>query len=508
MRLLGTFSLVLVTGAAFAQAPFTIVRPVDGSKVRETVKILIPKNSVPPGGYIGIFIGGKFVEATTPALDKTKKFYEYDLDTKGRKIEDGKVSLEAVLYADYENQPRIVNRSSVEVTVQNSAESNIPESGIYLRYKWAPGTQAIYDYSIRSIIDTGDSKANAEGEHANEVASDPYSVRVLYSTETRYGNGDGLVRSQLVPEKGKDYGIFLVNGSPDPVKLYDVDMHSVYQRLTPTGLEVFGSIPISFPFEGTAGESYTSLLSVHPLPTLPTKKVRPGSSWSARFQRGAIDLNNMATINTLVSHYIARGEFKDVEWEMGHPCARIENSIESAQESVESKKLKEKNADFTGDKVAVKETVWFALDKQVVLKVIRTSTVETEIANQNSFGGPNGGPPGFGPGGPQGPGAGGGGKKIPNRPGVSGGGGGGKIQIPSGQTPSGDFQAGGVPGPRGRGRQLPGVPGGLGGPSGPPGFGPGGRGGVGTRGRGGNGVAPAGSTFIKLTREETFVLEQ
>ena len=47
--------------ALAAQGSFTIVRPFDGSKVREMVKVLFPKNSVPDNsGYVGIFIDGKF----------------------------------------------------------------------------------------------------------------------------------------------------------------------------------------------------------------------------------------------------------------------------------------------------------------------------------------------------------------------------------------------------------------------------------------------------------------
>ena len=92
-------------GAALAQAPFTIVRPADGSKVREKVHVLIPKNSIPQGGYIGIFLNGKFLEAVTPPL--AGKYYDYVLDTKGRQIADGKVNLEAVLFVDYNKDGRL-----------------------------------------------------------------------------------------------------------------------------------------------------------------------------------------------------------------------------------------------------------------------------------------------------------------------------------------------------------------------------------------------------------------
>ena len=40
-RWIGSLALACVAGAAFAQAPFTIVRPADESKVREKVRIEI-----------------------------------------------------------------------------------------------------------------------------------------------------------------------------------------------------------------------------------------------------------------------------------------------------------------------------------------------------------------------------------------------------------------------------------------------------------------------------------
>jgi hypothetical protein len=500
-RLVGTFAFVLLSTAVWADAPFTIVRPADGSRVRETVRILIPKNSVPPGGYIGIFVGGKFIEATIPPLDKTKKFYEYDLDTKGRKIQDGKLNLEAVLYEDFHNQPRIVNRSSVDVTVQNSAESKIPAEGILLRYKWKPGTEAIYDVSTKLIVDTGDSAKNSLGGKADETTSEGENLRVLYSTEARYPGGDGLVRIQGIPDKGKDSTYLTVLGDTQPKKWMDYDMASIYQRLTPTGLEVFGSVPFALPLEGTAGEgAYTDLLVVRPLPTLPTRRVKVGDSWSARFQDGNLDLSKVHEVNSLVNHYIARGEFKDVEWEMGHPCARIVDSIEVAQPSLESQKLKKEGREFTGNKVQLEETVWFALDRGQVVKIIRTQTVEGQVAYQSNFGGAGGGTSAPGGAGPRGARGGG----LP--PGVPGGnrfgGGADKSFGPNGlQSSIGDFQ-------KGRFGQGGGAAFGPGGPGGPGGFGAGARGGFGQRGRAGGGVAPASTAFVRTTVQETFVLEQ
>ena len=86
---------LLAAGAALAQGTFTIRRPVEGSTVREIVTLRIPKNSIPEGGYLGILVNGKFLEAVAPSVDGND--YIYKLDTKRRGIADGTVNIEAVL---------------------------------------------------------------------------------------------------------------------------------------------------------------------------------------------------------------------------------------------------------------------------------------------------------------------------------------------------------------------------------------------------------------------------
>src|SRR5438105_2316276 len=58
-RLFGTLALSAVIGAAFAQAPFTVVSPrnynpdTNSPLSREKVVIKFPKNSIPSSGYVG-----------------------------------------------------------------------------------------------------------------------------------------------------------------------------------------------------------------------------------------------------------------------------------------------------------------------------------------------------------------------------------------------------------------------------------------------------------------------
>lgn len=457
-RSFGILVFMGVVGAALAQAPFTIVRPADGAKVREKVHVMIPKNSIPQGGYIGIFLNGKFIEATTPPLNG--KFYDYVLDTKGRGIADGKVNLEAVLYVDYNENPRIVDRSSVSVNVANSASIAVPAGGFKLRYRFTPGTELVYNMEQRLSISTISGTQNSLGGHAAELPLDSEKIRLMYAVDNAYGNGDGLIRIQAMTEPGKDFAMLTTETSGDPQKYYDYMMHPVYMRVNNTGNEVFGSVPTYFPIEGTSGSTgedvMTELYADFPLPTLPAKAVSPGSSWQSRFQNGALDLEKKDEATSIVSRFPARGEFIGVEWEMGHPCAKIRNTIAQGTKTSDGKKLSAAGRAFADDKVEMSETIWFALDRGVVMKIQRDITIDRKLESQG--GGPAGGPGMGGPAGMGGPSRG-----PMGGPGGKGGGAPGVDDLqrgkPGGFGPQGGPGMGGPPG-RGGGPGMMGPGGG------------------------------------------------
>ena len=479
-RSIGILLGLCMAGFAIAQAPFTIVRPADGSKVREKVKVLIPGDSIPDGGYVGIFVGGKFVEAVV--LDKKNKFYEYTLDTKARGIPDGQLRIEVVLYVDFNDAPRIVDRSSVDVSVQNSASIPIPEDGLKLRYKFRAGTQMIYAMEQRVAISTITSTQNQLGGRAAELPLDSEHVRLLYAVDNAYGNGDGLVRMQALPDKGKDYAILTTLNSDTPERYYDNQMAPIYMRLTSTGGEVFGSIPAYTPMEGTGGNvSQVDLYANFPLPTLPAKSVKPGDAWQGRFLWGKLDLENWMNQKSVVQNFPARGQFMGVEWEMGFPCAKIQHSIESGTQSIEGIKLAQQGADFSEEKVSMKETVWFALDTGKIVRIQRDITIDRKVPeNAAPAAGQDGGQGGTG------------GPTV----GKAGGGGGGSIG-------EGFLQRRGGPdgGDEGVGR---------GGQRGGPQVGGTGTSGTGTRGgaTGRGGGASGGPQFVRVKVQQIFTLEK
>jgi hypothetical protein len=307
---------------------------------------------------------------------------------------------------------------------------------------------------------------------------------MLYAFDNVVSTPNGLqyiVRMQALSEKGKNYADLQVASDNEVKRYMDYEMAPIYMQMTGTGLQVWGSIPPYISFEGTTGEgSRLDLFASLPLPTLPEKRVRPGDSWQARFQDGVIDLEKLYDVTSVVRTTPGRGEFVGVEWERGRRCAVIRNIIEVGTASLESRGLARAGVQ-EDERRSLNETIWFDLDRKVIVKIIREQTIDTtqDIGRVTGFGsggasgsaGPSAGGPGVGAPGAGGPppgfgGPGGGGQGDDNKAITPGSlsdilrqirpGGGGRGGRGGGQTGPGGFGQGGFPG-------APGAPGGFGG---------------------------------------------
>lgn len=359
-------------GMAMAQTSFTIVRPQEGSKVRETVRLLFPMNSVPDNGYVGIYFNGKFIEAIVPA--KGAQYRYYDIDTKARQIADGPLKVEAVLFQDFADRPRIIERTEVQLEVANSANIEVPDKGLTLRYKFRPGTQWIYRLTQKVAVNNLSEAIARQTDTASLLAgADTEEIRLLYSVDNAYNGGEGLVRLQALPEKGKRELRVTTSDSEEPRTFKDYEVHPLYMRLAGTGREIFGSVPRYFPLQGTTGDGFrTDLFATFPLPTLPEAPVRLGAAWQSGFQLGELDLDKIDDLKSVVTRIPARGEFVGVEWQNGRPCARLRYSL-SVNEPRTGGRGRLVNAQ------SISEDIWFALDLGTVIKMVRTYTIDQKI---------------------------------------------------------------------------------------------------------------------------------
>lgn len=516
-RLLGALICGAMIGAAYAQAPFTVVSPrnynpdTNQPLSRENLVLKFPKKSIPTGGYIGVFMGAtrgdkveseKFVEATVPTLKGD--YYYYTLDTKARQIPDGMYTIRAVLYVDYSDRPREISQTQVNVRVANKSSITIPEKGLSLHYGFKAGQELSYRLDIRTAISTISSKANSLGGRAAELPLDSQVLRMLYAVDDVYSNGDGLIRMQPLPLRGKDFVWVITEGNDTPDKYYTYEMAPVYMRMSNTGRQIYGTIPEtinSTEFVPLAGsQERVNLYANFPLPSLPDTPRKPGDRWETRFLMPRhVDLENRATNDSIATSIPARGEFLDVEYEQGHPCARLRNSISEGTKTPEGMKLTQQGRDFSDDKIALTETIWYALDTKKVIKIVRDITIDTKEQAQGLGIGSGGAGGGGGAAAPTGPGG-----KPRLTPSGNGGNTGGKGSAVTG--PDNGYGALNFFQKFGGGGQGPGRPGappppGSGGPSNP--TGPGGFG-----GRGSTGAPPtADAQYYRYSYQLIFTLE-
>jgi hypothetical protein len=480
---------VAVVGVASAQAPFTVVSPrnynadTNSPVVREKIVLKFPKNSVPSSGYVGIFMGKtrgeqildeKFIEATT--LQQEGNYLVYRLDTKAKGIADDLYTIRAVLYVDYADRPREINQTQVNVRVGNISSIKIPNKGFNLRYKFDSGTQWKYRVEMRNSQSVISSVQQTMGVRAAELPAEAEVLRYLYSIESNYGNGDGLLRLQIIPREGRRHEYYSVNGQVE--KWYNYQMAGLYGRFTSTGNEIFTSIPFAHntaDFGPIRTGATRELFGNFPLPNLPTRPVRPGDSWPTRSLqsnlKGSVTPEDSLKA-TLYDRVPMRGEFVGVEWEMGHPCAKIRNSLEQGSKTKEGQMALFGKNDGVNT-LSSSETIWFALDLGRPVKIVRDQTIDakTVVNGMNSSGRP--GPDGGGENGEGG---------RPGRPGPKG----------PGSTSSNLFRQAGTS--RLGGTQMPGS-----------GFQPGGGN---NGGRGSNQGGGSQTMFIRQRNQLTFILEQ
>jgi len=417
--------LMLCSAVALAQAPFTIVRPQDGARVREVVQIRFPIRSVPQGGFIGVTINGKFVEAVAPAAletDRERGHYIYRWDTKKLNVPDGEHTIELTLYQSPEGgSARILARSAVRVQVEN--EIKVPAEGIPLRYRWVPGRT--YRYQVKGTV-----KEINEVQYSGLAPEETLIYDVSFRGELNvmdFRNNLGLISWTPMPPA------IAITGSGQVETITSDRMIPVYQEVETTGRVLY---QVSRGADAVQQDVF--YVWTADLPLLPPRRYKPGDRWGA-----TITLSNpleSGDPNEIGLKIPVAAHLERFEWEQGYKCAKIVYEFTGNL----PRSINLGGVELDKPKSTIRRVVYFAYDIGQVIRV--TTTLQLEgIARQEQFGG------GFGT--PSAPGA-------PAPPGFGGRGG------------VGADDEGGMRGPRGMrgpgigGVGIPGAPGGGGAPRG------------------------------------------
>jgi hypothetical protein len=426
-RLIAAAVTVLAAGSVLAQAgPFTIRRPVDGAKVREIVKVRIPRTAMTetsaaddttPVGYIGVYLNDKFLEAVAPDLEGDD--FVYKMDTKARGIPDGEVTIELVHFMRTETGPIVADRTSVMVMIDNHTSIPIPDEGLDLRYKFYNGKEFNYTM-VESVSVSMISQALAQiGSRGTQTSLETETMRFMYAHDNSFetdSGAQGLVRIQPLTDKGKDHTFLTMIGDTEPRKYMDYEMHPWYMRMNDKGREVFSAAPsFSTSDFGASGESFrTDLFVMMPPPVLPARPVRPGDTWQSPYLQMTLELEDKDKVDKFTTGLPARGTFEGVEWQGGIPCAKLRSMVAVGAEDLKDVgNLTEMDGDPS--RIELEELIWFALDTGVMIRRELNTTIEALVEVGTGGGGGAG----------TAPGAAGGADGGPSFAGASSGGGGG-----------------------------------------------------------------------------------
>lgn len=394
-RIFAFATFVALVGVAAAQSSFTIRRPVEGATVRETVEVRIPRRAIPSGaGFVGIWINGRFVEAVAPfdGANTSGSDFVYRINTKERRIPDGQMTVEAVLYANRGNFTQPINRTSVVVRLDNSASIRIPAGGLRMRYSFVPNQEFVYRLRIQSSIQNLTDAQAQLGSQAGLIEGPPMDLRYRMTVMNRYQTPtgrEGLILMQPLPPRGQSFAMLQLQNDSEPRRYEDFTMAPMYMRLTDTGREVFGSFPFYAPSESSFGEANRfDLYGIFPPPVLPSRGVRPGGPpFASSLVQGIRNETEGYDVSSLAQFIPARGTLESIEYEQGRPTAKIRNVLAQGDARTGVQEFE--------------EIYWFALDLGMPTRVERRFTMTRRIREQVGGGGGAAG----GAGGPGGGGA-------------------------------------------------------------------------------------------------------
>ena len=286
--------------------PFTIVKPVEGQVVRETVKIEVLRGDLPPGGFAALSVDGRGIIAK--AVDDDAKaivfFWNSKEDLpplstveKGLPVEDGH---HTIAVTGYNSAGKSVEESSVGVVLENQVQKDFPE-GVFLGYRFRIGDTVGYSEDTVAkfreatgsqkwpLLELGKLSWDRKWDQTIADVVTPNSA-VLWRKFSKEGRAIGFGEMALLPEDNRVSYIFIdSNGWTEP----------------------------------TARSKSIGETGLWDWVTLPVRRVKLGETWRSKV-RIVLDPYDVRPVED------ARAESKLVgfEWESGRECAKVVTTVE------------------------------------------------------------------------------------------------------------------------------------------------------------------------------------
>lgn len=301
--------ILLISVPAFSQ--MRIARPVDGATVRETVSILVPVSSVPsnPGaGFIAVSVDGVYKAASGERSDDGR-YVVYRWDTKAIEVspetgeqkgrpKDGKHTIRVQAYTS--DGKKTGPFGQITIYVKNNASADMPAGGLKLRYKSPVGSVELYRFKYTVDLKSIEGATNLAAAVGDAMEGAEGMVR--RSVEDTIDKDSVLVRQKLI---GTLQMYFAGQANPAPVNTKSE--YHVEDNLGHTTYVMYSSSP------GAA-------IGID-LPILPSQSVKIGDAWSEPMKLFKAALTGESARLNAVS------TLEGLEWEGGHPCARIKTTF-------------------------------------------------------------------------------------------------------------------------------------------------------------------------------------
>ncbi|NSW77822.1 MAG: collagen-like protein [Chthonomonadetes bacterium] len=361
VTLVAILAVIGTATAALAQGtPFNILRPADGAIVRERVRIEVPRASIPQGGYVGIYIDGRFQTSLAPRQDDKEPRLRYIWDTKvpivdpstqkPEPVQDGEHTITVVLY---DPEGRAMDRAEVRVQVANREGINLPAMGTRLQYRFRLGENVNYKQHDEVILLAGQTGAEITGGVTGE--------QVAYEADTFFNLFVYDIRGSqyIIRQRANKQQVLAYN---QPVYTLGKEMfRAVLQFVTPLGSVVYQNVD-------TTNDPYVFRVMV--LPILPELRVKPGDTWSSWAH---ILLPDMPVERA--RKVLAQNKLEGVEWEGGYPTVKITQTYEGTLSGT----LEFSNYVLEKPKVKLNRTLWFAFNAGRLVRSESTIEIEGQV---------------------------------------------------------------------------------------------------------------------------------
>ncbi|HOP80302.1 MAG TPA: hypothetical protein PLZ21_07020, partial [Armatimonadota bacterium] len=323
-----TTLVMLLSGVvllATTASAITIASPTEGQIVRDKVRIVIPRSSLPMevsrSGLICIKVDGRFcaaIDASATATDRkspvsTSIVYVWDskavikdpnpnIPADQRRYRDGRheITVEAHGISGDARKESIIESAKVVVNLQNTVQRPNPAPPVNLKYRYYLGQQSIYRVSVTGEILSATGYSLTGGQFPIAGGFD-----IIQSVEDVLPDGSGLIRYKV----DKDSAYTNIFGQLNLLR-YSTRFPSVY-RIMDSSARVLDANVLS-------GKVKTEIADC--LIRMPGRPVQVGDTWPNEIK---MKLEGLSALSNLTG----QSTVESFEWEGGFECAKINSRL-------------------------------------------------------------------------------------------------------------------------------------------------------------------------------------